>query len=81
MPKLQSYTIALLCLLAILLAGAAVNMRLWKTDTKGEDIYYAWVEGGRILNGENPYGRVLAGNMRDNDKYATYFPVFYESPP
>ena len=46
-------------------------------ETKGEDIYYLWVEGQRILNGENPYARVLASNMRDNDKYATYFPVFY----
>lgn len=78
MRKLQGHTIALLCLLVFLLAGAAVNVHLWKTETKGEDIYYAWVEGGRILNGENPYARVLAGNMRDNEKYATYFPVFYE---
>jgi len=78
MRKPQPYVIALVCLLALLVAGAAVNVRLWNSDTKGEDIYYAWVEGGRILNGESPYARVLAGNMRDNDKYATYFPVFYE---
>jgi uncharacterized membrane protein len=42
------------------------------------DVYYAWLEGSRILNGENPYARVLKGNMRDNDKYATYFPLYYE---
>ncbi len=78
MQKLQSRNIALLLLLVILLAGAAVNVGTWSSETKGEDIYYAWVEGGRILNGENPYARVLAGNMSDNDKYATYFPVFYE---
>lgn len=78
MQKLQSHKIALLALLVILLAGAVVNVRVWNLETKGEDIYYAWVEGGRILGGENPYARVLAGNMRDNDKYATYFPAFYE---
>ena len=46
-------------------------------DTKGEDVYYVWVEGSRLLNGEDPYARILAGNMRENDKYATYFPGFY----
>ena len=35
------------------------------------------MEGGRLLNGEDPYARILAGNMRENDKYATYFPGFY----
>ena len=78
MRKLHSPTLALLCLLVILTAGATVHVRLWQTDTREEDIYYSWIEGGRIVNGENPYARVLAGNMRDNDKYATYFPVFYE---
>lgn len=33
--------------------------------------------GKRILSGENPYARVLAGDMRENDKYATYFPLLY----
>jgi uncharacterized membrane protein len=44
----------------------------------GQDIYYSWVEGARILAGENPYSRVLQSDMRKNDKYATYFPLFYE---
>jgi uncharacterized membrane protein len=71
-------TLALLCLLALLILAAGIHVRLWPTETKGEDVYYAWVEGGRILNGDNPYARILAGNMRENQKYATYFPVFYE---
>ena len=78
MSASQHRTIAIVCLLVILLAGTAVNVRFWQIDTQDEDIYYAWVEGGRILNGENPYARVLAGNMLENDKYATYFPLFYE---
>lgn len=77
--RIRSYPIlAVLCLLVILAAGAAIDVRLWTTETKGEDIYFIWMDGGRILNGENPYARVLAGNMRDNEKYATYFPVFFE---
>jgi uncharacterized membrane protein len=42
-----------------------------------EDIYYLWLEGKRLLSEENPYARVLSGNMRENNKYATYFPLFY----
>lgn len=64
-------------LLFLLVFVTVVHVRLWPTPTEGEDVYYAWVEGGRILAGENPYARVLAGDMRQNDKYATYFPVFY----
>lgn len=78
MSKSQHRTIAVACLLAVLVAGMAVNIRLWQTETKGEDIYYSWVEGGRIVSGENPYARILAGNMQENQKYATYFPLFYE---
>jgi len=51
----------------------------YKTNQLGkeEDIYYLWIEGKRILSGENPYARILVSNMRDNNKYATYFPLFY----
>lgn len=65
-----------LCLLFGL--AAQVHINTWNSDTTEEDIYYAWVEGQRIVVGENPYARILQGNMRQNDKYATYFPLFYE---
>lgn len=55
-----------------------LNVRFWERDTKDFDVYYSWVEGGRIANGENPYERILSGNMQENQKYATYFPLFYE---
>ena len=77
MKKPRHPAIVILCLLVILAAGAIAHVRLWKNETKGEDVYYSWVEGGRLINGENPYARILAGNMRENDKYATYFPLFY----
>jgi hypothetical protein len=59
-----------------------VNARFWDyTTDRGpagpQDIYYLWEEGGRILAGGNPYERILAGNMLENDKYATHFPLFY----
>lgn len=62
----------------MLIAAAHVCTSLWRTDTEGQDIYFAWVEGRRLLAGENPYERVLSGDMRQNAKYATYFPIFYE---
>jgi uncharacterized membrane protein len=60
-----------------MLGGVFAHTRLWRLPTRGEDVYYGWVEGQRLQKGENPYARVLTGNLRDNDKYATYFPVFY----
>jgi hypothetical protein len=66
----------LFCLVFLLVAGALVSILLWKSDATGTDVYYDWIDGRRILSGENPYARVLAGNMRDNNKYTTYFPVF-----
>lgn len=68
------------CLVLIALIGVVVNVKilhLWDYKTEGEDIYYTWIEGKRIIAGENPYARVLSGNMRQNQKYATYFPAFY----
>ena len=72
--------IAILCIFLIVFLGIIVNIKLlnlWEYNPKGNDIYYTWLEGKRLLAGENPYVRVLAGNMRENDKYATYFPLFY----
>ncbi|MEM8612934.1 MAG: hypothetical protein AAGF93_13020 [Cyanobacteria bacterium P01_H01_bin.105] len=61
-------------------AGFFIHYSFWQTpaeELQGHDMYYIWLEGKRILAGENPYARVLAGNLRENDKYATYFPVAY----
>lgn len=69
--------IFLLLLLAAL--GLLMHIRYWlATDSlRGQDIYFTWLEGKRIIAGENPYARVLTGDMRTNAKYATYFPVTY----
>lgn len=65
------------CLLLVVLLGIAMNAPFFAYDTREQDVYYTWLEGKRLLDGENPYARVLAGDMRVNDKYATYFPGFY----
>lgn len=60
--------------------GLLLHAHFWlipADQIQNEDMYYIWLEGKRIAIGENPYARVLAGNLRDNDKYATYFPVVY----
>ncbi|MGC9359398.1 MAG: hypothetical protein ACP5G7_03360 [Anaerolineae bacterium] len=54
-----------------------VSQPLCSFDTQGEDIYYAYIEGQRLVAGENPYERILQGGMLTNDKYATYLPLFY----
>ncbi|PSR18051.1 hypothetical protein C8255_09470 [filamentous cyanobacterium CCP3] len=73
----KRYWLALLLLVA---AGLLMHISFWYTpadDLMGQDVYYIWLEGKRIVAGENPYTRVLASDMRANDKYATYFPLAY----
>ena len=66
--------------LLLVSAGFFIHYHFWHTpaeELQGHDMYYIWLEGKRIIAGENPYARVLAGNLRENDKYATYFPIAY----
>lgn len=65
--------------LLIVLLAIRIHLRFWSIDTVGTDTYYSWVEGRRINDGRNPYERILHGGMDENNKYATYFPLFYES--
>lgn len=76
-PVAVSRWLPLAAMLVIVLAAAALHLALPATSGPGSDIYYSYVEGGRIAGGQDPYARILAGNMRDNDKYATYLPLFY----
>ena len=63
----------ILCPFMGVLAYSHLDYELTDTDN-----YYSWVEGTRIVNGENPYSRIHQSDMVSNDKYATYFPLFYE---
>jgi uncharacterized membrane protein len=66
-------------LLVVILAGAGyISYRCFEYKAaEGGDIFYIYTEGDRILHGQNPYERVLSSDMKTNDKYATYFPLFY----
>ncbi|MDG2304154.1 MAG: hypothetical protein P8R42_05770 [Candidatus Binatia bacterium] len=71
-------TAAYTAILVILAAVVVANIRYFGEGDQQQDIYFSFVEGQRIVAGENPYARVLEGDFRQNDKYATYFPLFYE---
>jgi len=63
---------------SICLLGMLIQVRLWpKGEDLNDDIYFTFLEGDRLLSGVNPYARVLEGDMRENEKYATYLPLFY----
>ncbi len=67
-----------LCLLApLLLYGIILNMQLWNTDLSQEDIAFIWRDGSQIAQGVNPYARVESVIISGNNKFSTYFPLFY----
>jgi len=55
-----------------------LQVSLWQIDARKSDIYYLYQDSYRLLNGENPYMRVLKSDMQTNDKYTTIFPAFIE---
>jgi len=79
MPSfLQTKQVALAVLLILVLAGAWTHyLVVPKENRPGNDIYFDFLEAERIVAGENPYARILTGDMRTNQKYPTYFPLFY----
>lgn len=77
--KIKSSLVFLLVIFVLFLLARQTYQSIEVIENIDEqDIYYAFVEGQRILQGENPYERILLSDMRKNDKYATYFPLFYE---
>ena len=78
MLKKISLPASLITLAVLIFCAFRVNNAIPTPKLEKQDVYYSYVEGQRILNGENPYTRILEGDMRANKKYATYFPLFYE---
>jgi uncharacterized membrane protein len=54
------------------------QISLWVYPRYEIDMVYLYQDGHRILNGENPYSRILQGDMYQNNKYTTFFPAFIE---
>jgi uncharacterized membrane protein len=78
MPQKISIILSFSLVILIIFFAGYVNVSISQPITEEHDIYYSYVEGKRLVEGENPYARILEGDMRKNQKYATYFPVFYE---
>lgn len=71
-------TLGFVLIVSIGLLGMLAHVRIWPgSEDRNDDIYFTYLEGDRLLHGENPYARVLEGDMRENQKYATYLPLFY----
>ena len=69
---------AVVLLALIVLAAAWTHHFIVRPDIDDKnDLYYDFLEAERLIAGENPYERILSGDMRNNQKYATYFPLFY----
>jgi hypothetical protein len=78
MLLIKRYWPILICL-AVLGSAALLQMFLWKEYKNDRvDTYYLFLDGQRIAQGQNPYSRILESNMRENQKYTTYFPAFIE---
>jgi len=67
-------------LVAVLTVAILLHIRFAERfPADKQDIHAAWVEGRRILDGQNPYAAIHKSDMWENpDLYATYFPLFYE---
>lgn len=69
--------IALFILLLVVKKVDASNEQRESFYFKKEDIYYEFDAAKQIAQGKNPYEKTLEGNMVENDKYATLFPLYY----
>jgi len=78
MSRRISLIVSFFTFLLLAVLAREVNQAIPEPVLEQQDIYYSYVEGKRLREGKNPYARVLGGDMRENQKYATYFPVFYE---
>ena len=58
----------------LIITGIITYSKFYNYKAIEEDIF---IDGERILAGENPYSRILGGDMRHNNKYTTYLPLFY----
>jgi hypothetical protein len=78
MPRRVSLITSFSIVVLLILLAREVNFLIPEPALENQDIYFSYVEGKRLREEKNPYARILEGDMRENQKYATYFPVFYE---
>ena len=78
MPRRFSLIASFCAFLLLVYLAREVNQAIPEPVLENQDIFYSYIEGRRLREEKNPYARILDGDMRENQKYATYFPVFYE---
>ena len=78
MPRIYRSIYFWIGAIAIVLIALTVHNKNYGKVKKFEDIYYLYSDSKTISKGGNPYLRTLDGDMRNNNKYSTYFPMFFE---
>jgi hypothetical protein len=68
--------LAILIFAVIAVAAMAMHISQWKDEFLGSDIRSIYEMSVELSSGANPYERILPGR-RDDEKYATYLPLFY----
>ena len=68
-----------LAVVAVVGATVAANAAFFRYVDRNADIWFIYQDGLAIADGKSPYARILDGDMRTNQKYATYFPLFYQA--
>jgi uncharacterized membrane protein len=61
----------------VVVATVATNRAYFGYVDRNADIAFIFRDTLTLADGGSPYTRILAGDMRTNDKYSTYFPLFY----
>jgi uncharacterized membrane protein len=68
--------LAIVIFAVILAAAIAMHVGQWKDEYLGSDIKSIYETSRDLSLGNNPYDSILPGR-RDDEKYATYLPLFY----
>jgi hypothetical protein len=75
-PLREGLTLAALG--GVLLVGEWAHVAVWPSaEPTSNDIYFTYLEGRSLLEGRNPYERILEDEGGENQKYPTYLPLFY----
>jgi uncharacterized membrane protein len=66
-----------LAVVGFALAGLASHIRVARALPGREDVLYAWQSGKALAEGNDPYSRIHASDLRTRQHPATYFPFYY----
>lgn len=76
MPRTWWPALTIVMFAAIVAAAIAMHISQWKDEYLGSDIKSIYETSRELSLGANPYDSILPGR-RNDEKYATYLPLFY----